>query len=223
MSACLQWLRRHPDAVLADVGCSIAIYSLMALQVSPRARVFAFDADKISLKATAEFCRFADTSRLALVHGFVTDREAPGVTLAMALAATREMLATPGLQSEPTAARYLCLDRPEPDEAIPRNSIDGLLQGEFPAGVPMMIKIDVEGAELIVLRGAAKLLSKHRPAILLSVHPQFLASFQQTVGDIAAFLSDHGYRWTNLTTDHEEHWWCEAIGTAESGPKTSSA
>jgi FkbM family methyltransferase len=217
MRACLQWLKRHPEAVLADVGCSIAIYSLMALQVSPRARVFAFDSDRISLKTTAEFCRFADTSRLELVHGFVTDLGAPGMTLAKALATTRETLAAPGLQSEPTAIRFLSLNHPQPDEPISRHSLDGLLLGEIPVEVPMLVKIDVEGAELIVLRGATKLLRKHRPTILLSVHPQFLTSFQQTAGDIAAFLGEHGYRWTLLSTDHEEHWWCEAIGANGSG------
>jgi FkbM family methyltransferase len=217
LRACVAWLQRHPDAVFADVGCSIAIYSLMALQVSPRVRVFAFDADTVSLKTTAEFCRFADMSRLALVHGFVTDCEAPGMNMEKALASTRQTLALSRIQSEPTAVRYLCLDRPPPDESIPRNSLDGLLLGEVSAETPMLIKIDVEGAELIVLRGASRLLLKNRPAILLSVHPQFLASFQQTVGDIAAFLGDHGYGWANLNTDHEEHWWCDAIAAAVSG------
>jgi FkbM family methyltransferase len=217
MRACMRWLQRHPDAALADVGCSIAIYSLMALHVSPRVRVFAFDSDKISLKATAEFCRFADTSRLALLHGFVTDHEPPGETLAKVLATTHETLAAPGLQSEPTAIRYLSLNHPEPAESIPRHSLDDLLLEEFPVETPMLVKIDVEGAELIVLRGATMLLRKHRPTILLSVHPQFLMSYRHTVRDIAAFLRDHGYRCTLLSTDHEEHWWCEPIGAARSG------
>jgi len=212
MGAFLRWLRGHPDAFVADVGCSIAIYSLVALQESPRARVFAFDPDRISLKTTAEFCRFADTSRLALVHGFVTDSSGPGTTLAGALALTREALSSPGVRSEPTEVRYLCLDRPAPNEEIPRHSLDGLMLGEVPDGAPMLIKVDVEGAELIVLRGATRLVRRHRPAILLSVHPQFLASFRHTAGDIAAFLGEHGYRWFVLGTDHEEHWWCEADG-----------
>jgi FkbM family methyltransferase len=35
---------------------------------------------------------------------------------------------------------------------------------------PVLVKIDVEGAEALVLRGAARLLSEHRPAILMEVH-----------------------------------------------------
>ena len=35
---------------------------------------------------------------------------------------------------------------------------------------PSLLKIDVEGAELSVLKGAKKLLSKCKPNILLSIH-----------------------------------------------------
>lgn len=221
MRACLVWLQQHPAGMLADVGCSIAIYSLLALQVSPRSRVFAFDSDRISLKTTAEFCRFADTRRLGLVHGFLTDQHTSGATLATALTATAAVLAAPDLRAEPTEVRFLCLDRPLPAEVIPRHSLDGLLAPAIPAGTPLLIKIDVEGAELIVLRGASQLLRQHQPTLLLSVHPQFLPSFQQSSADVAAFLQDHDYGWTVLNTDHEEHWWCEP-GTAAAPPARES-
>jgi FkbM family methyltransferase len=214
MRACHNWLQLHPDAVLADVGCSIAIYSLMALQATKRVRVLAFDSDTISLKKSAEFCRFADSSRLGLVHGFLTDRGDPESTLAEALAATGMVHASADIKGEPTASRFLCLDRPMPDEAIPRYSIDGLLLSALPLGTPLLVKIDVEGAELLVLRGASKLMLLQRPTLMLSVHPQFLPSFQQDVGDIAAFLRGHGYHWKVLAIDHEEHWWCEPMAIA---------
>jgi hypothetical protein len=78
----------------------------------------------------------------------------------------------------------------------------------------MLIKIDVEGAELVVLRGASRLLLHHRPTLMLSVHPQFLPSFQHSPDDVANFLREHGYEWSLLNTDHEEHWWCEPTSAA---------
>lgn len=40
--------------------------------------------------------------------------------------------------------------------------------------IPDLIKIDVEGAELMVIRGASAILSKHKPALIVAVHPPLL-------------------------------------------------
>jgi FkbM family methyltransferase len=208
VQACRLWLESNPGAVVADVGCGLGIYSALALHASRGTCVFAFDSDRFSLEATGELCRFYDSSRLGLIHGFLTENHASGMTLGEALAATRRLLSASDHRVEPTAARYLCLDRPLPDEFIPRHSLDGLLLGEIPVGSAALFKIDVEGAELIVLRGATELMRRNRPTILLSVHPQFLPSFQQSTADVTAFLRGHRYAWTVLATDHEEHWWC---------------
>jgi len=42
--------------------------------------------------------------------------------------------------------------------------------------IPSLIKIDVEGGELLVLKGARNLLQKHKPTILLSTHGDNLQS-----------------------------------------------
>jgi FkbM family methyltransferase len=213
MRSCLGWLRANPDSTVVDIGCSVAIYSLAALHASPRARVFAIDPDRVSLKTTAEFCRFADDGRLSLVQGFITDSGGSGAGLDEAVRATKDMLRATRLRSDPTAVRYLRLDRPVPGEAIPRYTLDGLFSGH-PAGRPMLVKMDIEGAELLALRGARQTLRGRRPSLLLSVHPQFLPSFQHAVGDVSGLLGELGYVWSVIARDHEEHWWCEPSGPA---------
>jgi FkbM family methyltransferase len=217
--ACRGWLESHPDAWVADVGCALGIYSALALAVSSSSRVFAFDSDRFSLGVTAEFCRFYDSRRLGLIHGFMTDAHSSGMTAGQALAATRSLLSTSLHRAEPTAVRYVCLDRPLPDEFIPRHSLDGLLLGEIPPGAALLVKIDVEGAELVVLRGATELMRRNRPTLLLSVHPQFLPSFRQSAADVGEFLHARNYHWTVLSRDHEEHWWC--VPNEGGGPEGS--
>lgn len=60
---------------------------------------------------------------------------------------------------------------------------------------PGFVKIDVEGAELAVLRGARATLSRHRPTLLIAFHGDDLFR------DCLNLLSGHGYLVRNLR-DH---------------------
>ncbi len=79
-----------------------------------------------------------------------------------------------------------------PDEAVrpvtvPIVPIDGLL----PAGCPIAVmKIDVEGGELGVLRGAARILAESRPWVLLE-HGSASIAYGATTADIAAEFARH--------------------------------
>jgi FkbM family methyltransferase len=58
--------------------------------------------------------------------------------------------------------------------------------------VPEVIKIDVEGAELLVLQGGERVLERYHPDLILGVHPYWLPR-SQTVDQIFDFLKQHGY------------------------------
>jgi FkbM family methyltransferase len=59
--------------------------------------------------------------------------------------------------------------------------------------IPAAIKIDVEGAELLVLQGANALLRHHRPLLMLAVHPTWLPNGQKA-DEIFELLRSLGYR-----------------------------
>jgi len=59
--------------------------------------------------------------------------------------------------------------------------------------IPNVIKIDVEGAEAMVLRGASSILTKCHPAVILSVHPYWLPP-GDAPSDILASMDRYGYR-----------------------------
>lgn len=70
--------------------------------------------------------------------------------------------------------------------------------------LPNVLKIDVEGAEVEVLRGAANILSKNKPKIFLSVHSTDLRD------ECLALLLQYNYKSTPLDGDegHAREFFC---------------
>ena len=205
------WLQDRPNAALLDIGSSVGLYSLLALHAGARTEAYAFDASLIALKATRWICRFSDgIGRLHLVFGFVADRQSTGETVDKAARETELMLDSPSVPREPSRTGYVCIDG-QPHPEIPVRSIDGL----FPtadAARPWLLKCDVEGAEMLVLKGAAEFIRRTRAQLLLSIHPATLEGFGFTVADVRLWLEARGYRCRILAVDHEEHWWCTPEG-----------
>src|SRR4029077_12887077 len=86
--------------------------------------------------------------------------------------------------------------------------LDDLFANNVPEKRPILIKCDVEGAELLVLLGGETLLRRVHPDLLLSIHPTALPSYGHSKNEIEGFLKHLGYEIRCLAVDHEEHWWC---------------
>ncbi|HEX4594781.1 MAG TPA: FkbM family methyltransferase [Bryobacteraceae bacterium] len=68
------------------------------------------------------------------------------------------------------------------------------------------IKIDVEGAEVIVLRGAINTLRQFHPKLAVEVIARQLASFQTTPDDLRALLESAGYNLSRPLNAEETDW-----------------
>jgi len=204
VAATVTWVRANPTGVVIDLGCAVGMFSALALQYGPGVRVLSVDADLASLQATRRFAN-RDAARLSLLWGLIDHAQEHSDTLEIALRRSNLQLEELSKNKGSSTTRYICL---EDDQAlaIPHYSLDGLEAAvALPAG-PLLIKCDVEGAELRVLQGATRLLASRRPTLLLSVHPPALPQHGHDVAAVAAFLTAHGYRWSLIASDHEEHW-----------------
>mgnify|MGYP000347802958 CR=1 FL=1 len=67
-----------------------------------------------------------------------------------------------------------------------------------------LIKIDVEGAEMEVLRGSEKLLKQWQPNLLIEVHGFALPNFGSSVDTLRDFLNNLGYK-ENLLPGEQFH------------------
>lgn len=119
-----------------------------------------------------------------------------------------------GFDGWPAAAAGICTDRagmahlsgrpdPDPYPHQPTSSIDALVAAGMSA--PSALTIDVEGAELQVIRGARATLEDLRPVVWLSVHRELMAGYGDDPNELHLALLAAGYDGELLGVDHEEH------------------
>ena len=63
---------------------------------------------------------------------------------------------------------------------------------------PQLIKIDTEGAEVGILKGAVETIRLHQPTIFLSVHPRHIVELGQTVEELEQLIKEIGYKVTDM-------------------------
>lgn len=73
---------------------------------------------------------------------------------------------------------------------IPVSTLDSELKNQEQIDY---IKIDVEGYEYKVLQGASGIIGKHKPVLLIEIHPQFILNYQDNCEDVISWLENQGY------------------------------
>jgi FkbM family methyltransferase len=201
MRAFVAWLEHNADGMVLDLGAAEGIYAYIGLAVSPRVQVLAVDGDLASLRNVMQLCGNANP-RIRVVHGLVTEHTTaePG----RAYSSTSQELAH---LSDQAPVSYVCVGDTTVD-ALPCYTVDDLL-ADVPAEIPLLVKLDIEGAELLALKGATQTLQRPNVTLLASVHYNLIQRYGHTHDDVASFLEGHGYTHRVLAIDTEAHWWCE--------------
>ncbi|HKV98960.1 MAG TPA: FkbM family methyltransferase [Vicinamibacterales bacterium] len=134
-----------------DVGANVGFYTLLAAsKAGPSGRVIAFEPLPDNLRILRRHLQLNDVRNVTVIEAAAGDADG---TAHFAPHAHNSM----GSLSDRGAI------------VVDMVSLDTLAEsGKVP--IPRAMKIDVEGAELRVLRGAARLLERSRPIILLATH-----------------------------------------------------
>lgn len=164
-----------PGSVVADVGANVGYYTLIASRlVGPTGKVVAFEPLPRNLLYLRSHISVNGLNNVHVVEGAVSDQSGE-------LSFNARTNPAMGFLSETGNFRVatMALDAVWRQLALPP---------------PNLIKIDVEGGEAAVLRGAQSLLATH-PALLLSTHGS--ANHEICLG----VLSSRGYRTFDLLRD----------------------
>lgn len=187
-----------PGMVLYDVGSEHGwLSALYATFVGPENMVLIEPSPEfwVNIRKTWDANGFADP--LFCFDGFVSD-ESDAVSL-LGPREWPESARLDGPEEPAMAYRYLFGGHP-----IPKLTIDDLaIAARRP---PDAITVDIEGAELLAMRGAADTLAIYRPLVWISVHPDLMRrDFGVGPVELFDFMDRAGYHREHLETDHEEH------------------
>jgi FkbM family methyltransferase len=196
------WLKQRtvPGCIILDVGAQFGLYSMLASRhIGADGRVFAFEP---SPETVAVLRRHLTNNgmidRVEIVQAAV-GREEGEVTFYMAGTHPSNTLA-------PTTVDPVKLT-PVTVKAV---TVDGFCRQRQLK--PTILKIDVEGWELQVLRGATEVIQNPTLTICVEMHPYAWESAGYTAADFTAFVASHGFEIVPITgqasplTEYGEVW-----------------
>jgi FkbM family methyltransferase len=171
-----------PEEAFWDVGANIGYFSLVAATaLKGRGQVAAFEPGGAAFHRLSENVSLNRFSNIRIYNLAVSDREGEAVLYVSGdIADSSANLYGPGgAQARPEVCRTVTLDKFREDEGLP-----------FPA----FIKVDVEGAELAVLKGAQDLIAQHPPLLLLEMEEKNLRAAGASREAIQKLLKRWGYQ-----------------------------
>jgi len=136
-----------------DVGANVGIYALLASRkTGPTGSVYAFEPNPRNLHYLHRHVVMNQLTNCLVMEVAVSDKE--------------------GVEKFSSASWQHSMGRLTPDGEleVPTVTLDSCVYGEKKLRPPDVIKIDVEGAEFLVLRGASQTLTEHHPRLFIEIH-----------------------------------------------------
>jgi FkbM family methyltransferase len=170
----------RPDGVAIDIGANIGVWSLLAAERQPGARVHAFE----PVPEVAERCR-----RHAALNGLDTI-----VLNVSAVGGENGVAPFYAIRDDNTGASSLIRRRfPAEEISVPVVTLDTYVERARLDRVDVL-KVDVEGGEGAVFSGAVRTLSRDdAPAIFFEVDERLCAAAGTTPGGVKQLLVEYGY------------------------------
>jgi FkbM family methyltransferase len=167
-----------------DIGAHVGLHTLMfSRRVGPTGRVLAIEPSPANARLLRSHIAWNECRNIEVIEAAVGDHE-DHVSFTF--------------HPDPTNftgfANSLAYDLGGETATVPLTTIDLICVGR----TPQLIKIDVEGAELLALRGARDTIARSDPTLIVAIHPDPMRLLGTTPRELVTFLSTFGYEGRHL-------------------------
>jgi FkbM family methyltransferase len=183
-----------PGSLVLDIGANIGAHTLsLARLVGPAGRVLAFEPTDYAFRKLSRNLELNPdlAARVTAFHCFLTGADAEPVPSSI-------YSSWPLAREEGLHAKHL--GREMRTEAARARSIDSVL-AEFAGRPVQLVKLDVDGFECDVLRGASRMLSTMRPVFVMELAPYVLVERGASLEEMLSFFVPNRYGFFDERTD----------------------
>ena len=167
----------RPNSVFWDIGANVGFYSLLASKLVGSGKVFAFEPAPRNLSYLKKHLALNRVTNVEVLAIAVSDRNG---TCSFEIEETGFMGHLSG----------------EGEITVPTATLDSLVE-EGKVLPPDYVKMDIEGEELLALRGAACTFQRFRPVLFLATHGK------QIEKECRLMLESWGYSWLSMEHNPE--------------------
>lgn len=154
---------------VVDIGAYIGYYTLLAAKrVGDDGLVLSFEPDPLRFKRLVENIKINDWKNVQAFQFAVSDVEGEGTI---------------------ESGESFALENAKHAITVNTICLDSFLQTD-----PDIVKIDVEGAEVSILRGMKRILEKGKAKIICEVHPKQMTSSRHNVTEIMDIIEMYEYK-----------------------------
>jgi FkbM family methyltransferase len=165
-----------PEHVLLDIGANFGEFTILAAKYITRGRIFSFEPDPKTFCKLKRNCELNALTNVVLFDCALGEREEK-VNLYTPTSQSHEglmsLLPISNEKEDISSVIVRCLDNIK--EIASHNRID-------------FVKIDVEGAELEVLKGGFNTFAKHTPMIIIEINEERFSKFGYCAKDLISFI-----------------------------------
>lgn len=179
--------RLRPGDTFIDVGANSGFFTLLAsTRVGPAGKVWSFEPVP-SMRGRLQTNLALNDTHNVVVHDIALSNT------------TGECVFHEGPPGHKGLSSLRALSNEARSFAVTTRPFDELVPENFRV---KLIKIDVEGAEQLVIEGMRRLLSRQRPDIVVEVTDKYLAAFGHRAAGLCQTLCDMGYEMYRIEEDH---------------------
>ena len=173
-----------PGRDVIDVGANIGFFSVLGARHVGSGRVLAAEPTSSAFRRLAHnVAANGVADRVILYQGLVSAAES---TTDINIVEGREEYSSIGVMEHPAIA-----GQPLTSERVQARPLDALVHDH---GLhPSVMKVDVEGAEMMVFQGAQEVFRKHRPTVISELTPSLLERNGTSPAEIVAMFDRLNY------------------------------